>query len=374
MSEDFERTLAADLADQAVSTTETATSGQPDAASLAAPIDEPGAGIQQIVPEVVVPQVGTVAYPGVTVTERLVGTGDLLDAAAADAPAVIDLPPGKQLLNVTDLRVAYPQKGLFAKPIEILHGVTIAVEEGKTMGLVGESGCGKTTLGRAVLGLAPVTGGQILFDGRDIAHAGRPERRKLSRDIQVVFQDPYTSLNPSMTIGDILSEPLSIQGISGPDARKRVKELIDRVKLPSDSMDRLPREFSGGQRQRVAIARALALQPRLIVCDEPVSALDLSTQARVLDLFLEIQQTLGVSYLFVSHDLDVIRHISHRVAVMYKGEIVEQGVAGKVTENPDHPYTQRLLLASPVPDPDKQAERRAQRRAHAAAMAKEAAA
>ena len=153
-----------------------------------------------------------------------------------------------------------------------------------------------------------------------------------------------------------------------------MRDLVDRVKLPSDSMDRLPREFSGGQRQRVAIARALALQPRLIVCDEPVSALDLSTQARVLDLFLEIQQTLGVSYLFVSHDLDVIRHVSHRVAVMFKGEIVEQGLAEKVTEHPEHPYTQRLLLASPVPDPDKQAQRRTERRAHTAAMAAAAAA
>ncbi len=366
--------LKAVLADQAVSAAEVAPSGEPDAVSLAVPVADLGAGIQEVVPEVAVPQLGTPTHHPVSVTARQVASADNLDALAAEAPAVSDELPREHLLGVSDLRVAYPQKGLFAKPVEILHGVSIAVEEGRTMGLVGESGCGKTTLGRAVLGLAPVTGGQILFDGRDIAHAGRAERRKLSRDIQVVFQDPYTSLNPSMTIGDILAEPLGIQGISGADARKRVKDLIDRVKLPSDSMDRLPREFSGGQRQRVAIARALALQPRLIVCDEPVSALDLSTQARVLDLFLEIQQTLGVSYLFVSHDLDVIRHISHRVAVMYKGEIVEQGEAAKVTEDPDHPYTQRLLLASPVPDPDKQAERRAQRRAHAAAMAAEAAA
>lgn len=277
-----------------------------------------------------------------------------------------DATPGGLLLEVADLRVAYPGKGLFAKPVEILHGVSLTVEQGRTMGLVGESGCGKTTLGRAVLGLAPVTAGTIRFDGRDIAHAGRQERRRLSRDIQVVFQDPYTSLNPAMTIGDILSEPLGIQGISGADAARRVRDLLDRVRLPADAMDRLPREFSGGQRQRVAIARALALQPRLIVCDEPVSALDLSTQARVLDLLLEIQEQTQVSYLFVSHDLDVIRHISHRVSVMFKGEIVEQGEALQVTERPVHPYTQRLMLASPVPDPDRQAERREQRRAFAA--------
>ncbi len=370
-----EEQLQVELADQAVGTSEVATSGEPDAVAAVAVAADDVAGVQSVVESAEVPLAGGgTATVVVNEAPRIVGTADALDAVAAAAPAVIDLPPGKHLLDVTDLRVAYPQKGMFAKPVEILHGVSIAVEEGKTMGLVGESGCGKTTLGRAVLGLAPVTGGQILFDGRDISHAGRAERRKLSRDIQVVFQDPYTSLNPAMTIGDILSEPLGIQGISGPDARKRVKDLIDRVKLPSDSMDRLPREFSGGQRQRVAIARALALQPRLIVCDEPVSALDLSTQARVLDLFLEIQETLGVSYLFVSHDLDVIRHISHRVAVMYKGEIVEQGEAGKVTDTPAHPYTQRLLLASPVPDPDKQAERRAQRRAHSAAMAAEDAA
>jgi ABC-type glutathione transport system ATPase component len=297
---------------------------------------------------------------------------EILDHIAAEAAPVAAEPPrGKHLLDIRDLRVAYPGRGMFATPIEILHGVSIAVEEGRTMGLVGESGCGKTTLGRAVLGLAPVTGGAITYDGRDIAHASRSERRGLSRDIQVVFQDPYTSLNPAMTIGDILSEPLGSQGISGADARKRVLDLLDRVKLPKDAMDRLPREFSGGQRQRVAIARALALKPRLIVCDEPVSALDLSTQARVLDLLLEIQQQTGVSYLFVSHDLDVIRHISHRVAVMYKGEIVEQGDSLTVTETPRHPYTRRLMLASPVPDPDRQVARRNERREFAAKVAAE---
>jgi peptide/nickel transport system ATP-binding protein len=177
----------------------------------------------------------------------------------------------------------------------------------------------------------------------------------------VVFQDPYTSLNPALEIGDILAEPLGVQGMEAAAAKKRVRELLDQVGLPADAINRLPREFSGGQRQRVAIARALALSPKLIVCDEPVSALDLSTQARVLDLFLQIQKDTGVSYLFVSHDLDVVRHISHRVAVMYHGEIVEQGPAGVVTTDPDHPYTQRLLLASPVPDPDRQEQRRADR-------------
>ncbi|MBB1513622.1 ABC transporter ATP-binding protein [Tessaracoccus sp. MC1679] len=230
---------------------------------------------------------------------------------------------------------------------------------------VGARGSGKTTLGRAVLGLAPVTEGRIVFQGQDISHATRSDRRKLSQDLQVVFQDPYSSLNPSLTVGDILAEPLGIQGVTGPDALKRVQELLDRVHMPLDAMGRLPREFSGGQRQRIAIARALALRPKLIVCDEPVSALDLSTQARVLDLLLEIQQLTGVSYLFVSHDLDVVRHVSHRVAVMYKGELVEQGEAEQVTGRPEHPYTQKLLLASPVPDPDRQAIRREERRRHA---------
>jgi len=267
----------------------------------------------------------------------------------------------RNLLRVDNLVVDYAGKGFRAKKFRALTDINITIGQGETLGLVGESGSGKTTLGRAVLGLAPVSGGRIIFEGKDISHASRKERRTLSRDMQVVFQDPYTSLNPALEIGDILAEPLSIQGMEPAAARKRVKELLDQVNLPSDAVHRLPREFSGGQRQRVAIARALALSPKLIVCDEPVSALDLSTQARVLDLFLQIQQDTGVSYLFVSHDLDVVRHISHRVAVMYRGEIVEQGPAGVVTTDPEHPYTQRLLLASPVPDPDRQEKRRADR-------------
>jgi ABC-type glutathione transport system ATPase component len=273
--------------------------------------------------------------------------------------------PKDELLTVDDLVVEYPGKAWLAKPFRVLKGVSIRIGAGETLGLVGESGSGKTTLGRAVLGLAPVTEGRIVFQGQDISHATRADRRKLSQDLQVVFQDPYSSLNPSLTVGDILAEPLGIQGVTGPDARKRVQELLDRVHMPQDAMGRLPREFSGGQRQRIAIARALALRPKLIVCDEPVSALDLSTQARVLDLLLEIQQLTGVSYLFVSHDLDVVRHVSHRVAVMYKGELVEQGEAEQVTTRPEHPYTQKLLLASPVPDPDRQSVRREERRRHA---------
>ncbi|RAM37854.1 ATP-binding cassette domain-containing protein [Arthrobacter globiformis] len=264
-------------------------------------------------------------------------------------------------LTVENLVVEYPSKKFRAKPFRALTDINISIGQGETLGLVGESGSGKTTLGRAVLGLAPVAAGRITFEGRDISHATRKQRRSLSRDLQVVFQDPYTSLNPALEIGAILAEPLGVQGLEQTAARKRVKELLDQVGLPSDAIHRLPREFSGGQRQRVAIARALALSPKLIVCDEPVSALDLSTQARVLDLFLQIQKDTGVSYLFVSHDLDVVRHISHRVAVMYHGEIVEEGPADVVTLDPEHPYTQRLLLASPVPDPDRQEQRRADR-------------
>jgi peptide/nickel transport system ATP-binding protein len=266
------------------------------------------------------------------------------------------------LLNVTNVDVTYPGKGFRSAGFKALHSVSINIAEGETLGLVGESGSGKTTLGRAILGLAPVSAGTIEFMGKDITHATRSQRRELSKDIQVVFQDPYTSLNPSMEIGQILAEPLQIQGLDAASAKKRIAELLDQVGLPGDALHRLPREFSGGQRQRVAIARALALSPKLIVCDEPVSALDLTTQARILDLFLQIQKDTGVSYLFVSHDLDVVRHISHRVAVMLKGEIVEQGPASEVTVKPTHPYTQKLLMASPVPDPDRQAKRREERK------------
>lgn len=267
------------------------------------------------------------------------------------------------LLRVEDLTVEYGKKGFKKTPFRAVENVNLVIRPGETLGLVGESGSGKTTIGRALLGLAPVSSGRVLFEGIDISHASRRDRQKLSRDMQVVFQDPYSSLNPSMTVGDILAEPIGIQAsIGAKAARARVAELLDQVGLPMDSIDRLPREFSGGQRQRIAIARALALDPKLIVCDEPVSALDLSTQARILDLLLSIQLDTGVAYLFVSHDLDVVKHISHRVAVIYRGQIVEQGNVLDVTENPQHLYTQRLLMASPVPDPDRQAERRAQRR------------
>jgi ABC-type oligopeptide transport system ATPase subunit len=265
------------------------------------------------------------------------------------------------LLDADEVVVEYPVKGFRKEPFRALKGVSLDIRPGETVGLVGESGSGKTTLGRAVLGLAPVTGGAIRYKGKDISRLGRKERRALSSEIQVVFQDPYTSLNPSLTIEQILVEPLTVRKVPSKEASKRVRDLLDQVGLPASAASRLPREFSGGQRQRIAIARALALQPRLIVCDEPVSALDLSTQARVLDLFKDIQDRTGVAYLFVSHDLAVVRHLSHRVAVMYHGEIVEWGSGDQVTARPEHPYTQRLFLAAPVPDPDRQEQRRADR-------------
>ena len=243
---------------------------------------------------------------------------------------------------------------------QALKNVSLTIRPGETVGLVGESGSGKTTLGRAILGIGPVSSGRILFEGVDIGGVPPRLRRGNAAGIQAVFQDPYSSLNPSMTIEEILVEPIVARGMaSKADAANRVRTLLDQVALPRDSAQRYPREFSGGQRQRIAIARALALSPRLIVCDEPVSALDLSTQSRVLDLFIQIQQDTGVAYLFVSHDLTVIRHISHRVAVMRNGEIVEFGECDQVTADPSHEYTRRLLLAAPVADPVRQAERMA---------------
>lgn len=273
------------------------------------------------------------------------------------------------LLKVDSLDVVYRSSGMRKSSFQALTDVSIDIAPGRTLGLVGESGSGKTTLGRAVLGLAPVSSGTITFKGEDISHASRSDRQRLSKDLQVVFQDPYGSLNPAMNVGDILSEPLTAAGTSAKDARGRVGGLLEQVGLPADAAERRPSDFSGGQRQRIAIARALALDPQLIVCDEPVSALDLTTQARVLDLLLEIQQNSGVAYLFISHDLDVVRHISHDIAVMYRGEIVEQGPALQVADHPSHPYTQKLRLASPVPDPAAQAERREARRALAAQTA-----
>ncbi|SJN13250.1 Oligopeptide transport ATP-binding protein OppF (TC 3.A.1.5.1) [Leucobacter sp. 7(1)] len=261
----------------------------------------------------------------------------------------------RPLLTAENVVVEY---GSRRRPNRVLHEVSLDVRAGECVGLVGESGSGKSTLGKAILGLVPVTSGTITFDGQDITHLKRKERRALAADIQVVFQDPYGSLNPMLTIGEILTEPLSTAGVGKSDARRAVGEMLDRVSLPANVLDRYPSEFSGGQRQRIAIARALVRKPRLIICDEPVSALDLTTQATVLELLIELQRDTGVSYLFVSHDLGVVRSICHRVAVMYRGNLVEVGDSEEITRAPEHPYSQRLLAASPVADPARQAERR----------------
>lgn len=265
--------------------------------------------------------------------------------------------PSAPLLSAENVVVDY---GTRRHPNPVLHGVSLDIGPGECVGLVGESGSGKSTLGKAILGLVPVASGRIEFDGRDITRLRGRERRALAADIQVVFQDPYGSLNPMMTIGEILAEPLSTSGASAAEARRTVGEMLERVNLPASVVDRYPSEFLGGQRQRIAIARALVRRPRLIICDEPVSALDLTTQATVLDLLIELQRDTGVSYLFVSHDLAVVRRICHRVAVMFRGDIVEVGDGGLVTQDPEHPYSRRLLAASPVADPALQAQRRAE--------------
>lgn len=262
------------------------------------------------------------------------------------------------LLSVQDLSVQYRGKRL-RQATRVVKEVSFDIAAGQTLGLVGESGSGKTTIGRAILGLAPIHSGRIRFDGTDIAGLPRRQRRSLASGIQAVFQDPYSSLNPSMSIADILVEP--IREGSTKHKRARVQELLDAVGLPSDSGRRLAREFSGGQRQRIAIARALALRPRLIICDEPTSALDMSTQTRVLTLLREIQERTAVAYLFISHDLGVVRAMSDRTAVLLSGEIVELGPADQIAERPEHPYTRRLQLATPVADPELQRRRREER-------------
>ena len=265
------------------------------------------------------------------------------------------------LLQVDNLRVDYPQGR--RQVFQALKGVSFHIAPGETVGLVGESGSGKTTIGKVILGQTPATAGRVVFDGEDITHASRQRRRQLGRDIQVVFQDPIGSLNPSRTIGDTLAEPLLAAALHGPkpsaaEVRDRIADILQRVGMPVDTAQRYPTQFSGGQRQRIAIARAVINRPRLVVCDEPVSALDLSVQAQVLNLLNELQRSLGLSLLFISHDLTVVRHVSHRTVVLYQGAIVEQGDAAQVHDHPQHAYTRALLAASPVPHPSLQRERR----------------
>jgi oligopeptide/dipeptide ABC transporter ATP-binding protein len=273
------------------------------------------------------------------------------------------------LLSIRDLVVEYRPRGKRSGPPAV-DGVSVDIAPGETLGLVGESGSGKTTIGRAILGLAPITAGTVTFDGRDITQLSSRERRALTSDIQVVFQDPYGSMNPTHTVGQILGEPLR-NGVAPrvADPQQRVAEMLERVGLPASAADRYPGQFSGGQRQRIAIARALMLSPRLVICDEPVSALDLSVQAQVLNLFRELQDDLGVAYLFIAHDLDVVRHLSDRIAVLYRGQMMESGTAADVHRSPRHPYSRALHDAAPVPDPAAQAVRRAARIASAPASA-----
>ena len=287
-----------------------------------------------------------------------------MQTSTREAPAKAGTNGNNEVLRVSDLKVHFPiMSGVIFKreiaTVKAVDGVSFALQRGETLGLVGESGCGKSTTGLAVLRMLAPTAGRILFEGADIAQHDATAMHAVRRRMQMVYQDPYGSLNPRMTVRDIILEPLEVHGLANDRsaARARVDELLRLVGLLPDMADRYPHEFSGGQRQRIGIARALALEPTLIVCDEPVSALDVSIQAQVVNLFMDLQERLGLTYLFIAHDLAVVRHISDRIAVMYLGRIVEIARRDELYASPLHPYTQALLAAVPVADPEVEAAR-----------------
>ncbi|WP_066709219.1 ABC transporter ATP-binding protein [Celeribacter ethanolicus] len=272
---------------------------------------------------------------------------------ATDHPVAPEMP----ILSVRGLGVTFDgeRERPFGPPkkIQALENITFDLARGKTLGLVGESGSGKSTLGRAILRRLPISDGRVIFDGKDISNVKGEALRRLTRDIQLIFQDPYTSLNPRMKVLELIAEPLLVHGIvsSIEEARDQVGELMRLVNLPLDALDRFPHGFSGGQRQRIGIARALALKPRLIIADEPVSALDVSVRAQVVNLMQDLQQELGLTYVFIAHDLSVVRHISHDIAILHRGHMVEMADRDAIYEAPEHPYTKVLLSAVPEPDP-----------------------
>ncbi len=271
----------------------------------------------------------------------------------------------ENLVDIRDLKMHFPvTSGVIIQrqtgAIKAVDGVTFSIKRGETLGLVGESGCGKSTTGRAILQLYKPTGGEVVFDGTDLTKLGGEDMRKMRRKVQMIFQDPYASLNPRMTVGDIIGEPIGVHGLRQGKAaiRERVQELLSLVGLNPYFINRYPHEFSGGQRQRIGIARALAVEPEFVVCDEPVSALDVSIQAQVINLLEDLQDRLGLTYLFIAHGLSVVKHISDRVAVMYLGKVVELSPGKTLYTTPMHPYTQALLSAVPIPDPQVEKHRK----------------